>query len=106
MPAGWVPSSASSPPRTSRRRAPPAALPPVERVVRDGDAYAATLPPLRALADAAKRHRPRIPIVALAWLRMEPWRELVARAFDATPRRPLLAGVASVDIGATGPASA
>jgi glucose-6-phosphate dehydrogenase assembly protein OpcA len=78
----------------------------VERLIVDTDAFPDAGAVLRALAGATHHGRPHLPVVDLAWLRMEPWRDLVARAFDASARRPLLGGVDLVEVSATATASA
>jgi glucose-6-phosphate dehydrogenase assembly protein OpcA len=78
----------------------------VERIVLDTDMFADAAATVAALADAARPGRPRVVFADLSWLRMEPWREEVARAFDATSHRPLLAGIDSVSISAMSRASA
>ena len=68
-----------------------------ERVVLDSGLFPDVDATLARLAEATAR-RSSAPVVDLTWLRLTPWRELVARAFDATARRPLLVGVDAVEV--------
>ena len=78
----------------------------VDRIVLDSDAFDDAAGTLRALAEAMRRHRWRVPIADLAWLRLEPWREVIARTFDPAERRRLLGGIDSVRVRASDQASA
>ena len=61
-----------------------------ERVVLDSSAWTEPREPFTAIAGAGHQ---ALPVVDLAWLRLRPWREFLARAVDApTRRRRLLAG--------------
>lgn len=77
----------------------------VDRIVLDSDAFDDAAGTLRALAAAMRRSQWRLPIADLAWLRLEPWREVIARAFDPAERRRLLSGIDSVRVRASNRAS-
>jgi glucose-6-phosphate dehydrogenase assembly protein OpcA len=74
----------------------------VDRVVLDSDAYPQPQSTLRTLAATPARAGGGLPVVDLAWLRITPWRELIARAFDAPVRRQFLRGVDCVEVEAVG----
>lgn len=76
----------------------PEALAMVERIVVDSDAYPDPDATLGALAAAPRRGDGALPVADLAWLRITPWRELIARAFDSPVRRRFLAGVETIEI--------
>ena len=55
---------------------------------------------LPGLADLIRRYT----VIDLSWVRLRPWRELLAALFDPAPRRPFLPGVQRADvIGKPGP---
>lgn len=74
----------------------PESLAVCERVVLDSAAYPESVEVLEALAALPEDREGGVRVSDLAWLRIAPWRELVARAFDAPQRRPFLGGVERV----------
>ncbi|HEY6378022.1 MAG TPA: glucose-6-phosphate dehydrogenase assembly protein OpcA [Candidatus Dormibacteraeota bacterium] len=74
-----------------------------ERIILDSAAYPDPGRVLRRLARIPAGPDGGIPVSDLAWARLAPWRELLARAFDAASRRPFLRGVESVTVRTTGP---
>jgi glucose-6-phosphate dehydrogenase assembly protein OpcA len=68
-----------------------------ERILLDSDAFDDPIATMHALVATHRQHG-HLPVGDLAWERLLPWRELLARSFDGAEMRPFLQGVRRVEI--------